>query len=282
MGTPDETPVPTDWIGRRETRADAIDPGHVAQVAATLGDAPPTAGAALPYLWHWAFFADATPAAALGNDGHPARGGFLPPAPGRRRMWAGGRIRFLHPLRVGAPARRVSTVARVVDKPGRTGALLFVTVKHAYTQRDELCITEEQDIVYRTPSPPRLTGIESPPVPEWIETVHPDPVLLFRCSAVTFNAHRIHYDVPYVRDTEGYPNLVVHGPLIATLMLRCFTRANPACAVAKLAYRGLRPLIAPRPFQVAGRRLAGGRAFLWAAQGQSLAHRAEVEFGAAP
>ena len=126
----------------------------------------------------------------LGTDGHPSRGGFLPPAQDRNRMWAGGRVEFRQPLKVGVPAERVSTVAEVKEKTGRTGSLLFVTVRHEYVQSGEVAILEEQDIVYRQPTPPKLTGSEPAPRAEWSDTVHPTPVLLFRYSAVTFNGHR--------------------------------------------------------------------------------------------
>ncbi|KAG1186039.1 hypothetical protein G6F35_014738 [Rhizopus arrhizus] len=185
----------------------------------------------------------------LGTDGHPSRGGFLPPAQDRNRMWAGGRVEFRQPLKVGVPAERVSTVAEVKEKTGRTGALLFVTVRHEYHQAGEIVILEEQDIVYRQPSPPKLAGSEPAPQAQWRDTVNPTSVLLFRYSAVTFNGHRIHYDHPYVTGTEGYPGLVVHGPLIATEMVAAFTRAHPKARLTHLSYRGLRPLISPALLQ---------------------------------
>ena len=142
-------------------------------------------------------------------------------------MWAGGRVEFVRPLRVGVPAERLSTVADVKEKAGRTGALLFVTVRHEYRQDGEAAILEEQDIVYRQPTPPKLSGSELAPEAQWRDPVEPTSVLLFRYSAVTFNGHRIHYDHPYVTTVEGYPGLVVHGPLIATEMVAAFVRAHP-------------------------------------------------------
>lgn len=275
------SPDPKSWIGRTETYVDAVDAGHIERVALSLDAGVPGVGADVPMLWHWALFIKALPYDQLGEDGHPKRGGFLPPADNRNRMWAGGRLDFLRPLRVGAPARRVSTVAAVIEKQGRTGKLLFVTVKHEYSQGDVPCITEEQDIVYREPSPPKLTGTESAPVPaQWSETITPTPVSLFRYSAVTYNGHRIHYDEPYATGTEGYSGLVVHGPLIATLMCTAFLRANPGKLATHLSYRGLRPLCAPTPFEVAGACADHGSAQLWAAQGGTLAHRAELKFKA--
>src|SRR3546814_200492 len=225
------TSDPASWIGRTESCKDAIDVGQVERIALSLGDDGPVSGEPLPLLWHWALFVKAQPYAMLGEDGHPRRGGFLPPAENRNRMWAGGRLKFMHPLLVGVPGERVSTVADVTEKEGRTGKLLFAVIKHDYFQDGVLCVTEEQDIVYREPAPPRLVGSQPAPEPEWVETITPSPVMLFRYSAVTFNGHRIHYDEPYARQTDGYPGLVVHGPLIATLMCRAFVRANPGKAV---------------------------------------------------
>jgi itaconyl-CoA hydratase/mesaconyl-C4 CoA hydratase len=274
-------PNPADWIGRTETVTDTLDPVLTGRVAATLGGPPLQSGDLLPSLWHWAFFIVTAPLDGLGADGHPARGGFLPPADGRNRMWAGGRVEWRGPLVVGERAERRSTVASGQEKTGRTGSLLFVTVRHDYWQGGALAITEAQDIVYRQPSPPKLTGTE--PVPaaaQRQETVEPTPVLLFRYSAVTFNGHRIHYDQPYVTGAEGYPGLVVHGPLIATQMVAAFGRAHPDARPMHLAYRGLRPLIAPAPFQIAGRVTSPGQAELWAGQDGTLAHQAQLKFQA--
>ncbi len=195
-------------------------------------------------------------------------------------MWAGGRVDFHHPLKVGVEAERVSTVAAIKEKNGRTGKLLFVTVRHEFMQQGEAAIVEEQDIVYRQPSPPKLEGTEQAEQSQWRETVEPSAVLLFRYSAVTFNGHRIHYDYPYVTEVEGYPGLVVHGPLIATAMLSAFCRAHPQARLKHFAYRGLRPLISPKPFEVAGLIDAPGIARVWAEQDGTLAHQAEVRFEA--
>jgi len=270
---------PASWIGRTESCADNIDTGHVGRIASSLGEPMPVPGEALPLLWHWALFINAQPYDALGRDGHPRRGGFLPPAENRNRMWAGGRLKFVRPLLIGVAGERVSTIADVTEKEGRTGRLLFATVRHEYFQDGVLCISEEQDIVYREPAPPRLQGSQPAPQAEWSDSVTPSTVMLFRYSAVTFNGHRIHYDEPYVRQVEGYPGLVVHGPLIATLMCRAFVRANPGKEVQAFSYRGLRPLIAPAPFQVAGRMDSRGTATLWAEQDGTLAHQAQVQFG---
>ncbi|UCJ15837.1 MaoC family dehydratase N-terminal domain-containing protein [Pseudomonas sp. MM211] len=266
------------WIGRTEESHDQLSRNLVKRIAATLGEDTPAHGEALPPLWHWAFFQGPIAESGLGGDGHPARGGFLPPADNRNRMWAGGRVEFIATLRVGAEATRVSTIKHIEEKHGRTGALLFVTVQHDYLQDGELAIREEQDIVYREPSPPKSGAGEALPSGDWREGVVPSPTLLFRYSAVTFNGHRIHYDWPYVTDTEGYAGLVVHGPLIATLNLRAFCRANPQARLRRFAYRGLRPLVAPEPFEVAGRVSAPGKAQLWAGNEAGMAQQADLEF----
>lgn len=268
------------WLGKAQTVVDRLDPNHAACIAATLGETTPQLGETLPHLWHWAFFLETVPIVLTGLDGHPARGSFLPPADNRNRMWAGGRVRFNAGLRVGIEAQKTSTVLAIKEKQGRTGSLLFVTVKHDVVQEGKLVLSEEQDIVYREPSPPKLQGTEPAPASQWKESVEPSSVLLFRYSAVTFNSHRIHYDHPYVTQTEGYPGLVVHGPLIATMMCRAFVKANPSAKVRHLAYRGLRPLIAPTPFSVAGNIAAHGEANLWAEQDGTLAHQAELRFEA--
>ncbi|WP_312232870.1 FAS1-like dehydratase domain-containing protein, partial [Stutzerimonas nitrititolerans] len=206
----------TAWIGRTQDVHDQLSRNLIQRIAATFGEPNPGHGEPLPPLWQWCFFQDTVAEAGLGQDGHPARGGFLPPAGDRNRMWAGGRLEFHEPLKVGGEASRTTTILDVEEKVGRTGALLFVTLRHDYSQDGRLAIREEQDIVYREPSPPKLSGSEPLPIGDWREAVEPTPTLLFRYSAVTFNGHRIHYDWPYVTETEGYPGLVVHGPLIAT------------------------------------------------------------------
>jgi itaconyl-CoA hydratase/mesaconyl-C4 CoA hydratase len=272
------TQDPTSWLGRKETCVDNIDIGHLHRIALALDAPAPAEGDPLPLLWQWGLFINGVPYKELGDDGHPRRGGFLPAADDRNRMWAGGRLEFLSPLRAGIKGHRASTIAAVKEKEGRTGKLLFVTVQHEYVQEGILCIAEEQDIVYREPSPPKLDGSLIAPRAQWSEIVVPDPIMLFRYSAVTFNGHRIHYDEPYATLAEGYPGLVVHGPMIATLMCRAFANANPDKQVLSLSYRGLRPLISPRPFKVAGAFTGDDTAHLWADQGGTLAHQAELKF----
>jgi len=266
------------WLGKSQTVVDRLDPNHAACIAVTLGESVPGLGQTLPPLWHWAYFLETVPIAMTGSDGHPARGSFLPPADNRNRMWAGGRVAFNGALEVGVEAHKTSTVTAIQEKKGRTGSLLFVTVKHDIMQRGVLVVSEEQDIVYREPSAPKLVGTEAAPASQWKEPINPTEVLLFRYSAVTFNSHRIHYDYPYVTQKEGYPGLVVHGPMIATLMCQAFAHAHPEATLRKLTYRGLRPLIAPTPFHVAGNVSAPGLAQLWAEQDGTLAHQAELGF----
>ncbi len=272
-----ETPAePGDWAGRTETSTDQISHGLARRIGATLGQPVPPPGAELPELWHWAYFQEPVEAGGLGVDGHPARGGFLPPAEGRQRMWAGGRLAFIQPLVVGEDARRTSTILSVEEKAGRTGALLFVTVQHEYRQLGRVAVREEQDIVYREPSPPRTADPEPLPPAGWSETVVPTSTMLFRYSAVTFNGHRIHYDWPYATAEEGYAGLVVHGPLIATLLVGAFVRAHPSLRPTHFSYRGVRPLIAPTPFEAAGRMTGEGVAQVWAGNAQGAIQRGEL------
>ncbi|MFJ2982925.1 MULTISPECIES: MaoC family dehydratase N-terminal domain-containing protein [unclassified Pseudomonas] len=266
------------WVGRSETSHDHISHNLVKRLAATLNEPAPAPGDALPLLWHWAFFQEPVEEPGLGADGHPARGGFLPPADNRNRMWAGGRLTFNQPLRVDAQVTRRSTILDVQEKHGRTGSLLFVTVQHEYVQDGQCALVEEQDIVYREPTPPKLSGTDPLPQGEWQHAVQPTPTLLFRYSAVTFNGHRIHYDWPYVTETEGYPGLVVHGPLIATLNLRAFVQAHPHAQVRRFSFRGVRPLICPDAFEVGGRLLGDGTAQVWAGNAAGQAQVGEVEF----
>lgn len=269
---------PAQWLGRTQEVHDQLSRNLVRRIAATFDVPAPAHGEELPLLWHWCFFQEPADTAGLGADGHPALGGFMPPAHGRNRMWAGGRLEFLEPLRVGEEACRTTTILRIEEKRGGSGSLLFVTLRHTYRQGGRIALQEEQDIVYREPSPPKLGSGAPVPEAQWQETVQPDPVRLFRYSAVTFNAHRIHYDWPYVTETEGYPGLVVHGPLTATLNLAAFCRANPQARPRQFIFRGVRPLIAPEAFQVGGRQAEAGRAELWAANAGGLCQQAEVRF----
>ena len=246
------------WIGRTETRNDVVTPVPIAALSATLDrdDPTPRIGDALPPLWHWLFFLPIDPLANAGPDGHPARGGFLPPVSLPRRMWAGSRIEFARPLTVGAPISRVSRIASVTAKEGRSGPLVFVVVRHQISDAAGVALTEEHDIVYRdNPQAGELapSAQSAPADAAWTRDIVPGPVLLFRYSALTFNSHRIHYDRRYVAEVEGYPGLVVHGPLIATLLLDHLRRNRPRAVVARFTFRALSPLFDVAPFAVCGR-----------------------------
>ncbi len=237
-----------EFVGRTESRQDVVSPGMVRGLAATLDMAEPHG--ALPPLWHWMLFADWVPASGLGEDGHPRRGGFLPPLHDLpRRMWAGGRIAFHAPLHAGDAVDRRSTILSVTEKAGGSGKLVFVTVKHEISGPRGPVLTEEQDIVYRgTEGEAVKPGEPASPIDALAaREVRPDPVLLFRYSALTGNGHRIHYDADYVRDVEGYPGLIVHGPLQATWMAMLAAELGP---LGRFAFRGRRPAFAGSPLQV--------------------------------
>jgi 3-methylfumaryl-CoA hydratase len=246
-----------DWIGRTEQIEEEISLTPVLEAAATLDDSERQfgAGSPLPPLWHWFYFLPRVPQSSLGSDGHPPRGGFMPPIPYPRRMFAGSRLRFHRLLRIGQPARREGEIRSISQKTGRSGALAFVTVVYRFVQGGELCIEEEQDIVYREPGPPlpapQPTELPPPPEGAWSRTITPDPRLLFRFSALTFNAHRIHYDRPYAMHEEGYPGLIVHGPLTAILMLE-LVRQHTARAISGFSFRGQTPLFDLAPFRLVG------------------------------
>lgn len=249
------------WIGRSREAADEITRPALARIAAMLGDPRPFApGEPVPAHWYAMFFPELAATAALGPDGHPAKGEFLPPVPLPRRMFAGRRVALLGGLRVGDAAVKRSTITAITPKRGRSGAMVFVTLRHEFLVRGEVAVTEEQDVVYREASGGGGGGeAEMAPAGEWREEFTPDPVLLFRYSAVTFNGHRIHYDADYVRDVEGYPGLVVNGGLTLLMLLEAAGRALGAVP-ARYAARNLRPLFAGSPVT-----LAGDAAGAWAA-----------------
>ena len=259
------------WIGRSETDEDVALRAPAMRLAATLDrtdliarlEAP---GATLPPCWHWLYFLPRAPQSTLGRDGHPQRGGLLPPVALPRRMWAGSRLEFRAPIAFGAALARTSTIAGVENKSGRSGALTIVTVRHEIRADSALAVVDEHDIVYReAPAPGGSAAARSEAAPRaahFRRTVVPDPVLLFRYSALTFNGHRIHYDRDYAVGVEGYPGLVVHGPLQATLLLDLLDRERPGARVARFAFRATAPLFDTAPFDVCGAR-DGGRVRLW-------------------
>ncbi|MEY2736063.1 MAG: FAS1-like dehydratase domain-containing protein [Burkholderiaceae bacterium] len=258
------------WQGRTETIDDQITAAPVRALGATLDreDAPPVAGTELPPLWHWLYFLPHHRQSEIGPDGHAKRGGFLPPVPLPRRMWAGGRLQWHEPLRVGDAVQRRSRIESVTHKSGRTGDLIFVLVKHEVHGPRGLALSEEHDIVYRAapqpgdPVPPPTQAEAGAP---WQRRLQPDDVLLFRYSALTFNGHRIHYDRRYVTEVEGYPGLIVHGPLIATLLLDLLRRQQPGARVQRFEFKAVRPTFDIHPMQVNGRPSADGKTIaLWA------------------
>lgn len=247
----------TDWIGRTEHIEEDICLTPTLAAAATLDRSPEplTIGSPLPPLWHWFYFLPRAPQASLNSDGHPPRGGFMPPVTAPRRMFAGSRLQFHRLLTIGQPARREGVIRSITQKTGRSGTLTFVVVGYQFFQGDHLCIEEEQDIVYREfgPAIAAPQPIELPPLPAeaWSHVVTPDPRLLFRFSALTFNAHRIHYDRPYTTQEEGYPGLVVHGPLTALLLLE-LVRQHSTRAIATFSFRGQAPIFDLAPFRLVG------------------------------
>jgi 3-methylfumaryl-CoA hydratase len=271
------------WIGRTEQRNDAVHAATLDAWAATLDRDDPHAALEddVPPLAHWLFFLPTARQSTLGPDGHPRRGGFLPAIELPRRMWAGGRLQFHQSLRVGDAITRTSRIASVDAKSGKSGALAFVTVCHEISCPRGVAIVEEHDIVYR--AAPRPGAVPpAPPAAATDETfsrrIVPDPVLLFRYSALTFNGHRIHYDRSYVTDVEGYPGLVVHGPLIATLLMDLLRRQRPAAVVKRFAFTAKSPLFDLHPFDLCGRFDDERTVALWARNHQgALAMQAAAE-----
>ena len=260
------------WVGRSETVHDRIGATPAKALNATL-DHPPadvSSGTTLPPLWHWLYFLPLHRQSEIGADGHAKRGGFLPPVPLPRRMWAGSQFEFRSPVRVGDDVERTSSIADVSAKEGRTGKLVFVKVRHEVrcNGSTEPAIVEFHDIVYREAK--RAGDVEPPPQradagAAWQRDIVPDDVLLFRYSALTFNGHRIHYDRKYVTEVEGYPGLIVHGPLIATLLMDLVRRHAPDRDVATFRFKAVRPTFDLHPFRVNGQLQDDGKTVkLWA------------------
>jgi 3-methylfumaryl-CoA hydratase len=244
------------WIGRTSEASDIVTAQLVKGLRATLFQeiGEPKAGDAAPFTVHWCLAQPVFPMAQLGPDGHPTRGGFLPPVPLPRRMWAGGELEFVDTLRVGDEPKRISRISDVSLKSGSTGTLCFVSVQHEVTTPRGLAIRERQDIVYRemtsTPSAASAKAPPPPPVAKHRESHMADPVLLFRYSALTFNGHRIHYDRDYVTKVEGYPGLIFHGPLQAAFIIELAAKLHGGKPPKKFVYRGLQPLFEGSEFSV--------------------------------
>ncbi|WP_132544621.1 FAS1-like dehydratase domain-containing protein [Rhodovulum euryhalinum] len=249
-----------DWIGRTETRQGCLTVELAGMLSGALGHAAAPApglapGAAMPPLWHWAAFPEFVPLSELGTDGHPRLGGFLPPLPYARRMWAGGRLGFEGQLRIGEALEKRSEILAVDEKQGATGPMVFVRVAHV-TVGGAGRVEEEQDIVYLD-IPERFTPPKKLPLPEapaFDERVPVNEARLFRYSAATYNAHRIHYDLPYAREVEKYPGLVVHGPMQATLLMEAGLRHAGGSAPRAFRFRGVHPMFADEDMRLIGKR----------------------------
>jgi 3-methylfumaryl-CoA hydratase len=272
------------WINRTESASDVASAAPLTALAAMLDHSgTPWPAATVPPLGHWLYLLPQARQSEIGEDGHPHRGGFLPPVELPRRMWAGSALTFHAPIRIGDKVTRDSTISAVEHKSGNTGNLVFVKVTHEWSTPSGPVITEIQDIVYREAAKSEPPAAAPKPEPQflrhadWAREINPDPVLLFRFSALTFNGHRIHYDRAYCTDVEGYPGLVVHGPLTATLLMDLFLRNNPGAQVGAFTFRGRRPLFDTEPFTLYGSARTGG-ADLWAINGKgNVAMTAELE-----
>ena len=272
------------WRGRSEISNDEVTGSPMRGMAAALDFGGPSEGEGqLPPLWHWLYFLPSPARSELGSDGHPRLGGFLPPVPLPRRMWAGGRLQWHRDLRVGDKIQQIPRVVSVTHKAGRSGDLIFLTLRNEVTRGGELVLTEEKDLVYRAPAQPGDPVPASQAAPAqavWSREILPDPVLLFRYSALTFNSHRIHYDRPYATEVEDYPCLVVHGPLIATLLMELARASLPSARVKAFSFKAVRPTIDLHPFRVCGRPSADGTsAEMWAQDHEgAITMQANVRF----
>ncbi len=258
-----------EWVGQEQVVVDDMSPFKAEALAAAL-DYPThepllSDGVELPVAWQWLYFLDKPRAAETGGDGHRKTGTFLPPVPLPRRMWAAGKFQMKHPVILGTVAQKRSVVANVDLKRGKTGALVFVVVQHTLSQSGNDCIVEEQTIVYRAmpegPSPLPAGRLASKDF-DWCYKIEPSPVLLFRFSALTYNAHRIHYDRQYALEAEHYPALVVHSPLQAILLAGKAAEQDGELRVEELTFRAQRPLFDTHPFHVCGQR-NGDEVRLW-------------------
>jgi 3-methylfumaryl-CoA hydratase len=232
------------WMGKPKIDRDTLSVRHARLMAATLGLQQEllAEGSPLPPLWHWLYFLEGSPPDELGEDGHPARGGFLPPVPLTNRMWAGGQVSFISPLKLGTVVEKRSIVSSVEHKAGRSGDLLFITVVHEIFHNGTLALSEEQDIVYRNPSKAHSRAQQASQIASVTKPFAPNSTTLFRYSALTFNGHRIHYDADYCRNIEGYDNLVIHGPLSATV-LAGFSEEISGRKLRQFNFRGQHPAL---------------------------------------
>ena len=273
------------YIGRTAEAHDVADLRSMRQLHAAFdrADPPPQAGDEVPPSWHWMWFNATDRHSALGRDGLAGKAGFLPPSPLPRRMWAGSQLTVHRPLRVGDALRRTAEIVSIDERQGKSGRLMFVSQRFRIHVGEALAIEENFQSVFREDPRPDAPQVEPPPAPDgavWTRAIDPDPVLLFRYSAVTYNGHRIHYDRPYTTTVEGYPDLIVHGPLTATLLMELARDSNPGRRIAGYSFRAVSPLYSPAPFTISGKPSPDGKgATLWAANPQGrLAMQAEVAF----
>lgn len=272
------------WIGRQDRASEVLSPQLAQRFLATLGPGGQVQiGDPAPLLIHLCLAPPVAPMDSLGRDGHPAKGGFLPPVPLPRRMWAGGAFDFHRQPRIGEELTRISTIRNVVAKQGRTGQLCFVTVEHQISANDRLLITEQQDIVYREEATDVTAKAEPPTAPQGAEqrSISPTPTLLFRYSALTFNGHRIHYDAPYAQKVEGYPGLVVHGPMLATLLCQ-FAADILGQEPTRFEFRSLTTLFDDQPFTLHAAKTETGLDLWCARSGGPVAMQARATTSPSP
>ncbi|MGV9793276.1 MULTISPECIES: hypothetical protein [unclassified Gordonia (in: high G+C Gram-positive bacteria)] len=268
----------TEWTPGPVVEHDVLDPAQAQRLAATLGTEDAFgSGSELPMPWHWIYFSQWPPTDALGADGHPRDGHFLPPIPHRRRMFAGSRMSVTTPLRLDVPTEKHSSLASVKEKHGRSGAMLFVTVRSEYRQDGATALIEEQDLVYRSDNSTarpveRLVEDLTPSGTVWSAEPTPTAPLLFRYSALTSNAHRIHYDLPYTTDVEGYPDLVVHGPLLANYMADLARLHADGKTMSSFDFRLKRPLFLGDRFRVEGNPSDGNTVAVRVVSGAETVH----------
>ncbi len=255
-------------VGRSQTTEGVVTAAPADVLAATLDRDDPRLkdGGAIPPGWHWLYFPEVVRMRDVGPDGHARHGDFFPELPFKRRMWAANRMRFRAPIRVGERITRVARIESVVPKTGATGKLIFVNLAIEIAGSQGIATEEAMTYVFRPPADKAAPAPEPPAPPEgaqWRRTVDPNPVLLFRFSALTMNSHRIHYDLPYVTREEGYPGLLVHGPLIQMLLVDGLRRARPDAKIESVSVRAISPLYGGESFAVCGK-IEGSTATLWA------------------
>jgi len=274
------------WVGRSRTVDDVLDVRQANLMCATMDmQAILTEGQPLPPLWHWIYFAETCRTDAVSTDGHAVIGDFmppidLPPVSLPRRMWAGGRVRFHKPLPIGAAATKKLTIKSIDQKQGRSGPMCFVTLMHEIFVDGVLCLSEEKNVVYLEPRDPAAPAAEPPEAQgnaQFSRTITPNSVWLFRYSALMFNGHRIHYDVDFCREVEGYPDLLVHGPLLATLLAGL--AAEKTGPLRTFTYRAVSPIFNGADFSIHGQNSDGGGAFWVTNPAGRLAMQANVTTG---